>query len=38
MQSEQEFAQVAAGRPGRKTGRGKYDYDKRGAICLPSPS
>jgi len=38
MQSEQEFARMAAGRPGRKTGHGIYDYDKRGTIRLPSPS
>jgi len=29
---------VAAGRLGRKTGRGIYDYDERGAIRLSSPS
>ena len=29
---------VAAGRLGRKTGRGIYDYDERGAICLSSRS
>jgi 3-hydroxyacyl-CoA dehydrogenase len=38
MQSNQEFARVAAGRLGRKTGHGIYDYDERGAIRLPSPS
>ena len=38
MQSEQELARVAAGRPGRKTGHGIYDYNERGAIRLPSPS
>lgn len=36
MQSKQEFARVAAGRLGRKTGRGTYEYE-RGAIRLPSP-
>ena len=29
---------VAAGRLGRKTGRGIYDYDERGAIRLSTPS
>ena len=29
---------VAAGRLGRKTGHGIYDYDERGAIRLPPPS
>jgi 3-hydroxyacyl-CoA dehydrogenase len=38
MQSEQEFARVAAGQLGRTTGHGIYDYDERGAIRLPSPS
>ena len=38
MQSKQEFERVAAGRLDRKTGRGIYDYDERGAIRLPSPS
>ena len=37
MQSKQEFALVAAGRLGRKTWHGIYDYDERGAIRLPSP-
>jgi hypothetical protein len=38
MQSEQEFVRVAAGRLGRTTGHGIYDYYARGAIRLPSPS
>jgi 3-hydroxyacyl-CoA dehydrogenase len=38
MQSKQEFARVAAGRLGRKSGHGIYDYDERGAIRLLSPS
>ena len=37
MQSKQEFARVAAGRLGRKTGHGIYDHDERGAIRLPFP-
>ena len=38
MQSEQEFARVAAGRPGGKTGHGIYGYHERGAIRLPAAS
>jgi 3-hydroxyacyl-CoA dehydrogenase len=38
MQSKQEFARVADGRLGRKTGRGIYDYNECGAIRLLSPS
>ena len=38
MQSEQEFARVAAVRLGPKTGHGIYGYDERGAIRLPSPA
>jgi 3-hydroxyacyl-CoA dehydrogenase len=38
MQSEQELARVAAGRLGRKTRHGIYNYDERGEIRLPSPS
>jgi hypothetical protein len=38
MQSQQEFARVAADRLGRKTGHGIRDYDELGAIRLPPPS
>ena len=38
MQSEQEFARVAAGPLDLTTGHGIYNYDERGAIRLPSPS
>jgi len=38
MQSKQEFAGVAAGRPDLTTGHGIHHYDERGAIRLPSLS
>jgi hypothetical protein len=38
MQSEQQFARVAAGRLGRKTGHRTNGYDDRGAIRLRSPA
>jgi hypothetical protein len=38
MQSEQKFARVAAGRPGRKTEHRTYGHDERGAIRPPAPS
>jgi hypothetical protein len=38
MQSKQQFARVAAGRLGCKTGHRTYGYDERGTIRLPSPA
>ena len=38
MQSKQQFARVAAGRLGCKTGHRTYGYDERGAFRLPTPA
>ena len=38
MQSKQQFARVAAGRLGCKTGHRTYGYDEHGAIRPPSPA
>jgi hypothetical protein len=38
MQSKQQFARVAAGRLGCKTGHRTYGHDEPGAIRLPSPA
>jgi hypothetical protein len=38
MQSKQQFARVAVGRLGCKTGHRTYGHDERGAIRLPSPA
>jgi hypothetical protein len=38
MQPKQQFARVATGRLGCKTGHRTYGHDERGAIRLPSPA